>query len=527
MAIEVKYAGTTLTPTPFVGESIRANIDGDYTYNVYDFSLNGFITGNVDSAKTTLLDVFSGDFGEFIVSGNDILITGYSCIVRSVNFSPSRAAGTASYSVDLECYNRNEFDSFGIINPINEWSFQEDRGGVYNISHRIAAQGLNLSGYSPYFGAKAFVESLTGTQTFIPGRFGRYSNISDSDLQLFSLTRNANNAAGTYSIEELYKVAMTGNTVLSSVTEYNLDINSGIGEDFITVNLNVIQQCRPDDYITGYLIPSGELYQIALSNSSAGLNPQPINFDFNLTNNNIANYRVSYTDDEFITYFDYTQGYQFDTVSQITDIEINGTIKSKGHLKQKYINVSGFYDSTVGGDSNLEVYLYGIANGFYDSIAGQYNLNNKATRLFKKENPYKGEIEIGASFSDRDHITGFIDANWNVDISLPIQTIVPRASCMVTGLWKMYDTQVNSRERISVSVGGSSYLTSIGTANQEMLNLLDRIEDAYLENSNLVLENETKTLTTGTIHNITYRREHSFDDSPFINIAPSVVGTRL
>jgi hypothetical protein len=527
MAITVKYAGTTLTPTPFVGESIRSNIDGDYTYQVYDYSLNGFITGNVDSAKNTLLDVFSGDFGEFIVSGNDILITGYSCLVRNVNFSPSRANGVASYSIDLECYNKDQFDSFGVVSPVNEWSFQEERNGVYNITHRVAAQGLNLSGYSPYFGAKAFVENFTGVGTFIPGRFGRYSTIAAGDLELFSVTRNANNAAGSYSIEELYKVAMTGNTVLSTVTEYNFDIASGIGDDFITVNLNVSQQCRPDDYITGYLIPSGDLYQIALNNSNAGLNPQPIAFDFNLTNQNTAQYRISYTDDEFITFFDYNQGYQFDTVTQNTDIDINGVIKSKGNLKQRYINVSAFYATTVGGDSGLEAYLYGIANTFYDSIAGQFNLNNKASRLYKKENPYKGEIEIGATFSDRDHITGFIDANWTAEFSLPIQTIVPRASCMVTGLWKMYDTQVNSRERVSINVGGISYLTSPSVANQEMLNLLDRVEDAYLENTNLVLENETKTLTTGTVHNITYRREHSFDDSPFINVAPSVINSRL
>lgn len=527
MAIIVQYGGQTLSPTPFVGESIRANIDGDYTFQVYDYSLNGFITGNIDSAKNTLLDVFSGDFGDFSVIGNDIEITGYSCIVRNVNFNPSRANGVAAYSIDLECYNRNQFDSFGIINPVNEWSFQEERAGIYNITHRVAAQGLNLSGHSPYFGAKAFVENFTGVGTYVTGRFGRYASITADDLHLFSLSRNANNAAGSYSIEEQYKVAMTGNTVLSTVIEYNLDISSGIGDDFTVVNLGINQQCGPGDYITGYLIPTGDLYQFALSNSNAALNPQPISFDFNLANQNAAQYRISYTDDEFITFFDYNQGYQFDTVTQNTDIEINGVIKSKGHLQQKYINVSGFYENTVGGDAGLEGYLYGIANTFYDSVAGQFNLNNKASRLTKKENPYKGEIEIGATFTDRDHITGFIDANWSVDFSLPIQTIVPRVSCLVTGLWKMYDTLTNSRERVGVNVGGVSYSLSPTNANQEMINLLDRIEDTYLENTNLVLENENKTLTTGTVQNISYRREHSFDDSPFINVAPSAINSRI
>lgn len=525
--ITVQYAGTTLTPAPFVSESSRAVIEGDYTYPVYDFSLNGFITGNVHSAKNTLLDVFSGDFGEFSVIGNDIEITGYSCLVRNVNFSPSRANGVASYTVDLECYNLNDFDSFGIINPSNEWSFQEERRGVFSINHRIAAQGINLSGYTPYIGAKAFVESLTGVGSFIPGRFGRYSGVTANDLHLFSITRNANNAVGSYSIDEVYKVGITGNTILPTVTQYNIDINSGISEDFITVNVGVEQECGPNDYITGYLINSGQLYQLAVDNSYSSLNPQPISFDFNLVNNNKAQYRASYTDDEFITYFDYNQGYQFDTVSQVTEIEINGVIKSKGHLKQRYLNVSGYFEDTIGGDSGMEAYLYGIANTFYDSIAGTYNLNNKAGRLSKKENPYKGEIELSASFSDKDHITGFIDANWSADFTLPIQTIIPRASCLVTGLWKMYDAGINNRERVGISVNGTSYLSSLTTADTEMKNLLVRLETAYLGNDNLVLENETKSLVTGSVNNITYRREHSFDDTPFINIGPAVIGSTL
>lgn len=527
MSIVAQYGGTVLTPTPFVSETARSVIEGAYTYPVYDFGLNGFLTGNVDSAKNTLLDVFSGDFGDFSVIGNDIEISGYSCIVRNVNFSPSRANGVASYNVDLECYKIEDFDSFGIINPTNEWSFQEERKGVVNINHRIAAQGINLSGYTPYIGAKAFVESLTGTSTYIQGRFGRFSAISAGDLKLFSITRNANNAVGNYSIEENYKVAMTGNTVLSTVTQYTVDINSGISEDFITVNVGIEQECSPDDYVTGYLLNSGEIYQLAVDNSYSSLNPQPISFDFSLINQNRAQYRASYTDDEFITYFDYNQGYQFDTVSQVSEIEINGAIKSKGHLKQRFMNVSGFYDTTVGGDSGLEAYLYGIANTFYDSIAGEYNLNNKAARLSKRENPYKGEIELSASFSDKDHITGFIDANWSVDITLPIQTIVPRASCMVTGLWKMYDAQIVNRERVNISVNGTSYLTVIGTANTEMQNLLLRLEDTYLGNTALALENESKTLVTGSVHNISYRREHSFEDSPLINIAPAVIGSTL
>lgn len=525
--ITVQYAGTTLNPAPFVSESSRSVIEGNYTYPTYDFSLNGFITGNVHSAKNTLLDVFSGDFGEFLVSGNDILITGYSCLVRNVNFNPSRANGVASYTVDLECYNLNDFDSFGIINPSNEWSFQEERRGVINVSHRIAAQGINLSGYSPYIGAKSFVESLTGVGSFIPGRFGRFSGIAASDLHLFAITRNANNAVGSYSIDETYKVGMTGNTILSSVTQYNVDISSGISDEFTTVNIAVEQECSPNDYITGYLINSGQLYQIALDNSNAALNAQPISFDFSLVNQNKAQYRASYTDDEFITYFDYNQGYQFDTVSQVTEIEINGVIKSKGHLQQRYLNVSGYYTNTIGGDSSAEAYLYGIANTFYDLIAGTYNLNNKAARLSKRENPYKGEIELSASFSDKDHITGFIDANWSADFVLPIQTIVPRASCLVTGLYKMYDTQINNRERVGISVNGVSYLSDLTTADTEMKNLLNRLETAYLGSTNLVLENESKTLVTGSVNNLTYRREHSFEDSPFINIAPAVIGSTL
>lgn len=533
MAVLVKYNDQILTPSPFVSESVRSNIEGNYVYQTYDFSLNGFVTGNIDLTRDTLLNVFSGDFKEFFVSGQDILLTGYSCVVRNVSFAPSWAMGVGSYTIDLECYKVDDFGS-GVINPSNEWGFQEGRGGVVDISHKISAQGINLSG-SPYGEAKAFVESFAGAGTFISGRFGRYSNIGTGDLELFSSTRSANNAAGSYSIEELYKVGMTGVGITSTVTQYNFDISSGIAEDYTTVSVSAEQECAPNCNITGFLINAIDFYNLAANESRlyTSLNRAPVSFNFNLVNTNKAQYQISFIDDTLHTYFDYTQSYQFDNVTQVTDIDINGVIKAKGPVKQRFLNVSGYYYATncvngidiISGDIGVENYLHSFARDFYSSLGGGFSLNNKAMKLSKKENPYKGEIELGATFSDKDHITGFIDANWSVDITLPVQTIIPRSSCLVTGLWQSYNAQINNRQRINVTAEGS-YIGSTSFGDLEITKLLKRVEYIFTgaqtpatDNPiNLVLEGESKSFVSGSVHNISRRREFSFDKPPFINI---------
>lgn len=521
MAVLVQIGSSYLNPVPFVSVSERAEINGASTYSVTDINLNGFLTGNLASAKEDLYAIFTGDFPTVSITGTDIGITGLRCIIRNFDINPSRAAGVTSYSIGMNCYNPDTLAGQGVINPNNEWNYNEDQNGIVTVTHRIGAEGVNLRTGDALQNARAFVLGLTGLDTLVAGKFGR--NTSDtSNLLLMSVSQAVNNASNSYTREEMYRMSTSGASSLPYLRTISVDVVSGIDADFTQVNLSIQQQNTPGLSVTGYLLSSGEMYNLAksYSNIGAGLNQQPISFEINVTEPKVT-YQASYTDDEFITVFDYNLNYEVDNVSQQTSVSIDGVVKSKGHLTQRYANVSGYYAANM---SNLETYLYGLSNTFYSTIGGGYTLNPRASRITKKDDPYNAIIEVAATFDDKDYLPGLLDASYSIDTTTPMGLFTPRASCLVTGLYKVFDNEINNRQRTSISVQGSA-LSGISVINTSIGTVFDNLVSSYVLNNEKVLENEEKTVSTGDINSVTIAKEYSFIGTPLINVQPGISTT--
>lgn len=517
MSVTVTYNSSELSPTPFVARTQRSVINGSFTHIVNDFTLNGFITGNLDNARQSLLDIFSGDFKTFSVSGG-ISYSDLSCIVRNVNIAPSRISGVTSYSVELECYDADSFADLGVTEPSNEWNYTEGEDGIITLAHKVSANGMNLTGATAFTNAKNFVYNLTGISSAPTGKFGK--NVNSGTYVLVGVNQISNNAAGFFSIEETYKLATSGTTSQPYLQVQNCNIKSGLDQDYTIVEMSIEQQTSPvsGTDITGQLLSTGTLFNLATFYSAVpSLNPEPVYFNLDYNHPKVT-YKIGYTDDDFVTYFDFNQSFSTDEVTQVATVNIDGAIKSKGNIYQRNSNVSGFYTTNVA--SNPEAYLYSRAYDFYTGMGGLYTLRGKPNSWTKKEDPYRGEILLSASFDDRDTIAGSVDSSYTVEAQLPLPIFLPRASVFETGLYRVFDAAINNRQVVQLTVNSAS-LSGTSTIINGVDTVVDALIAAYVGTTNQVLESEQRSIVTGEINSVSVGNTYSFEATPIINIQPA------
>ena len=83
------------------------------------------------------------------------------------SFDPSNI-GAASYSIELDCYQSSDFNgTFGVMDPVNQWSFNEGDDSLITINHTISARGFKTSN-----------SAITNAKNFVSGRIGGLTNIS-------------------------------------------------------------------------------------------------------------------------------------------------------------------------------------------------------------------------------------------------------------------------------------------------------------------------------------------------------------
>ena len=513
MAITVTYDGNALSPTPYVGRTLRSNIQGNHVVQEQNITLNGQISGDLHIARETILNIFSGDFRELSVIGGGNDFSGSNCIIESMDVSPSRISGLADYSVGIKYYDSDQFNTFSVQNPSNLWAYNENDDGIITLSHSISAEGLNISGENPFSEAKRFVESLSGLSTIVSGKFGR--NILEGSWTFMDSRISSDNASARYELEETYKLSTSGETPLPYVAVYKVDIQSGIDLDYSTVNLSIEQQSTPGTSVTGHILSTGEVYNLANSLSSLELNQEFVSFDLTV-NDPKASYSASFTDDDFITNFEYNQNISIDEISQISTVSIDGIIKSKGNLDQRWQNVSGYYNDVIETPSGLEVYMHELASAFYSEMTGSYSLRDKATRLTKDEDSYSAEIKLSAAFTDEDFVHGMLGSSYQIEKNFPMPIYKPRSSALVNGLHKVFDADINSRgeTRIQTNLSSLSGLSSIKTEGDSLLtNLISN----YTSSSNRVIENESEVNVTGQINSNGQNIGYSYEEDPILN----------
>lgn len=496
-------------PIPLVGKVDNQIRFGNRWSTTSTITLYGVLTGCTYSAllnaKQEVLDVFSKDFQEFFITQNgETLYSQDYNVIRDINFESSKYQGLLNYTVTLESQPHYLFSGYyGVINPVNEWSFQETDNKLLEATHRISAKGFNTSNdlSNAFDNVKTYVLSLAGSNSFISPFFTNYC--TGANLCVDTISENINRFENTYEIIEKYILDLYhgGNGYIRYTSEYECN-SLGLA----TLNLNgEVKNCKNTD-LTNLRAKYATFnpFSAAVQSYSDACGRTDLNSDYNsygITEDPYSK-KIAFNysfDNDFNpkTYFDYTTEAKIDE-TDITTIEIKGTIKSRGELKVRWAQVEAFYSS---------LNLFTLASQAYSDFGGSstYPLNPRELSFSVSKNQFLGEINVLKSYSNKAIFSSkFQDLDYTVSVSPGVNKIkslplvnIPNTSCssnyysVYFGFWSRGQISINGHAIGSCENSSySSTLTEIkNVANKELLSLYSA-SNTYLEQNNIIQTNE-------------------------------------
>lgn len=445
-------------------------------------------------------DAFSRSYGELVVanSENEKILSGI-YYVDSIQFDSQNYIGVIDYSVTL---NKVSELTYSGLNPSEILSVSEDGNGIININHSISAEGVGcaFSGNDPiaFNSVKTFVQNCTGASRiknlsfnsgYLPTGSG-YSGIyfsggNSSNLILISQTESINRLANKYSIEEVFRIDNLYNGEYGT-KRFSVDFNSGINDDYSVVNVTCNIQGAKDKLFTGVTGMldniTGQMYNAAtgIYGNSSELCPIPIAFNVDTTRmvtgyldgtntvgvdgSSSITVNCSFDNSFTGTFFDYDFSFSSDEQTNITTLDINGTIKGRGlHTAQRFYDASGYlFNTLLSNQPDVKTMLYNKALSGFASGAPTVNTNSCfgviAERTgqsfgFVKDkgqaniemNTGKGEITLSASFSDEAAVSGYNQFSWSTSAEIGVPLLIPKSSYKINGFNLIQDVGVNQK----------------------------------------------------------------------------------
>ena len=422
------------------------------------------------------------------------------------------------FSITLECYPSGYFDGqYGILDPSNEYSYQESPDGTLKLTHKISAKGFNTSSSAnnALENAKKFVQSFTGTNNEILPLF--ISGVTGANLCLKNVSEEVNRFNSTYSISQEFDIDRDGNP---GVLRYTTDVESGIQDGLYNVTINGnIDGCRGTN-ITGIRnrYKSLDIYSICNSayNDIAGLSdlntmplssgvsefPQIPKLAFNIAFNN---------DKTADTWIDYNTSLNTDILTDISTYNFEANFKAKGRLSERYNKVKTLY-------SNTDLFL--LMGSGYSGYSLGIPLNPAATSSGLLKNTFIGEINVKAAFNNEPlPPNGFSKFEYQVGISPAINkcSIQPLYKNSYDGNYGYYVQNLTMATRGQLSIRGSATMApenDLSTAMGQLKGEINSIKDTYLVGTRKAIENAV--FTTGNANkngNITFEVTYSDERS--------------
>jgi hypothetical protein len=525
------YFTFTGMPTPYLSRSQEMVYYGGKWCQIATITLDGQIIGSETGLGGNLNTVSIKKDRERILSGFAesykhlaIYEDGTTrhiwkgCLVRDLNFSPANY-GAQEYSITLECFEQDEFaGTFGVLEPQETVSFNDNENGTVGISHTVSAQGFTSNepgGGAPtaqaVVNAKNFVEARTGynINKVIP-KF--VNGITNANLVLTNTSKDVNRVDGTYSCTNEY-VIQTGSIgdipiTAGYVSEIDSSVSSGVQSDFLEVTVNYTIQ--GDKFATPASVRSsqpttGNLYKIATGACKVtNLNQVPLSLDVEDTADTDKRISVSASYDNNLlfsglsteVYFDYNVDVSTDDITDRATVSINGQFQARGNNRAKFDLISGYYFNTILNSQTAEEYLFQKAEEIYTGL--NYNilysntgwaLNPQPSSFSVDMNEYAGTISLNASFDNNNFKEDFRTFQYKVDVTPALNQYVAKPSCNENGVYGIYNLNAKTRERVNLNIT-SKAVDSNSDFKTEMRNYSDSLRNSFTTNNDLVIESE-------------------------------------
>lgn len=243
MAETITYGSYTFpSPTPLIAQGVDPiYVKGKVDNFSESVEVVGSLTGqNLSGLHLQKMKMISGLMSEFetLTITNDAANKTFSSAKpQSISFSDASVTTFLPYSVSFACYKSGDFSKFyGIQDPQDQWTFDEQGASVTNATHTVSAKGLKVDSKDPFENARSFV---TGRVT----GFIDLSLFQTGTTNAFLISRNEeiNKSAHAYSITETYQYStsespVTDSGIFSSNTQIAFDKDAGLS---VRVNASV------------------------------------------------------------------------------------------------------------------------------------------------------------------------------------------------------------------------------------------------------------------------------------------------
>ncbi len=176
MSINVTYGNYSFPePKPFAAfNDTPVYTSGKYDHYSKSITLVGTLTGDglaaLKAAKNSLVLALSTGFQTLTVG------TGSWSYAKpvSISFDQSNLLNFQPYSIEFAAYPASGGSFFGLLNPVDTWSFQEQEGRIVSAVHTCSVSASKVSAGDPLVAARNFVTSRMGgfenASTFLSGQ---------------------------------------------------------------------------------------------------------------------------------------------------------------------------------------------------------------------------------------------------------------------------------------------------------------------------------------------------------------------
>jgi len=233
MSEQITYGSYSFPdPTPFLGQGIEpVYIAGEIDHTRNSIELVGSLTGeNLSGLHLQKMQMISGmmpTFQTLTISHETEDKTFLQVKPENISFSDSDLTTVLPYSVSFSCYESDTFSEFfGVSDPKDTWSFNEQDGRIIESTHNVSAKGVKVDSASP----------LVNARNFVTERVGGYQDLSlfltGSTGYLISRTEDIDKSKNTYGLQETYRYNTSEyiSTGLSGVFQSNCSIAYGKDE---------------------------------------------------------------------------------------------------------------------------------------------------------------------------------------------------------------------------------------------------------------------------------------------------------
>jgi hypothetical protein len=505
-----------ISSVPFVSISNDYLDFGNKWNQVTNITLEGQLTGKflgqpsyslLSEAAKKLHDNFKENYKTLLITENNSgLYTGANAIINSINIEQSSWYGLLPYSIDITVYDSGLFkDYYGVVDPEETFSFDEEEGDILNVTHSISAKGIIAKNKNAIENAKDWVLSKTGNiNSFSPILIQNARAVESRPYLLYSVKEIIDRFEGTYSWEGTYKKSTNLENPNNSILNYSVDLNSGIEDGIITTNINGNLEGNNLTVLRGeynnldlYTICSqicNRLMKEPLSNRPIAQSVEEI-FEENRLNFS-STFNNDYSD-QLVN--NYTVDINEDSLKCIRTVNLSSTISCKyGDLATKWQKVNDFYKNRF--------FPYSLASEEYFSEFGSADLNPVPLTESISFDQFNAQINYNAQYSNKPVIfnTDILNVNSSVTFNPSIFIHIANTSAFSPREHNIYNLRAANRSSIQISVTAAAKMNKdISVAESAALSEANRIRSNYTNGrANLLLEdreisrnNDIKTVT--------------------------------